>query len=163
MIARLFPHPVISFLVVVLWLVVVSSFTLGSLVMAGIVAVAIPILVRDFWTERPAMRRPLAALRLFVRVIADIVVANIEVARLVLGPVGRLQPAFVTVPLELESPYVATILGSIVSLTPGTVSIDLDPDSRTLFVHALNAPDEAALIAQIKQRYEAPLKEIFGC
>jgi multicomponent K+:H+ antiporter subunit E len=163
MIARLLPQPVISFLIIILWLAVVSSFTVGSLVMATIVAVAIPLLVQGFWTDRPAMRRPLLALKLFVRVIADIVMANIEVARLVLGPIDRLHPAFITVPMDLESPYVATILGSIVSLTPGTVSVDIDVQARTLFVHALNAPDEAALIAQIKSRYEAPLKEIFGC
>lgn len=163
MMARLLPQPVISVLIIVLWLAVVSSFTLGSLVMATIVAVAIPLLVQGFWTDRPAMRRPLSALLLFGRVLADIVMANIEVARLVLGPIHRLHPAFITVPLDLESPYVATILGSIVSLTPGTVSVDIDPEARTLFVHALNAPDEAALVRSIKSRYEAPLKEIFGC
>jgi multicomponent K+:H+ antiporter subunit E len=50
-----------------------------------------------------------------------------------------------------------------VSLTPGTVSIDIDRATRMLRVHALNVADEAELIATIKRRYEAPLKEVFGC
>ena len=67
------------------------------------------------------------------------------------------------VPLDLRDPFVATILASIVSLTPGTVSIDVDQTRWVLCLHALDAPDSVALIHDIKQRYEAPLKEIFAC
>jgi multicomponent K+:H+ antiporter subunit E len=82
---------------------------------------------------------------------------------LVLGPLDRLDPAFVEVPLDLDDPFIATLLGSIVSLTPGTVSIEVDHDRRLLHVHALDVDDPATLIATIKARYEAPLKEIFRC
>jgi multicomponent K+:H+ antiporter subunit E len=58
---------------------------------------------------------------------------------------------------------VATILGSIITLTPGTVSIDIDRERRILHVHALDVEDTAGLVSEIKTRYEAPLKEIFGC
>jgi multicomponent K+:H+ antiporter subunit E len=54
-------------------------------------------------------------------------------------------------------------LGSIITLTPGTVSIDIDRERRILRVHALDVEDTAALVSEIKTRYEAPLKEIFGC
>lgn len=161
--AGLLPHPVMTLLITFLWVVVVSRFTLGSLVMGLMVGLAIPLLVRGFWTERPVMRRPLLALALLARVLLDIVVANIEVARLVLGPTARLRPAHLELPLALSSPYVATILASIISLTPGTVSVDIDMEGQRLLVHALNAPDPEATIATIKRRYEAPLKEIFGC
>ena len=56
-----------------------------------------------------------------------------------------------------------SMLVCVVSLTPGSVSADLSADRRTLLVHALDVPDEAALIAEIKSRYEAPLKEVFPC
>ena len=57
----------------------------------------------------------------------------------------------------------ATLLGSIVSLTPGTVSIDVDQKHWVLLVHALDAPDPQALIDEVKGRYEAAIKEIFAC
>ena len=94
---------------------------------------------------------------------ADIVVANIQVARQVLGPLERIRPGFVEVPLDLEDAFVATLLAGIVTLTPGTVSIEVDMERKLLNVHALDVPDAAALIAEIKTRYEVPLKEIFGC
>jgi len=107
------------------------------------------------------------AVRLIVRVLADIISANITVARQVLGPPDRLRPAFFHVPLSLDDPFVATLFGGIISLTPGTVTIDIETDAdgkpQRLFVHGLDVPDSAATIAEVKARYEAPLKEIFGC
>jgi multicomponent K+:H+ antiporter subunit E len=58
---------------------------------------------------------------------------------------------------------VATLLGSIVSLTPGTVSVEIERERKVLLVHALDADDPPGLIATIKSRYEAPLKEVFRC
>jgi multicomponent K+:H+ antiporter subunit E len=94
-------------------------------------------------------------------VLWDILLANVTVARLILGPQRRLQPALVELPLDLDDKFALTILANTISLTPGTVSASLSADRRTLLVHALNVHDEAALIAEIKTRYEAPLMEIF--
>jgi acetyl-CoA acetyltransferase len=76
---------------------------------------------------------------------------------------AKLRPAFVEIPLELEDDLALTMLASIVSLTPGTVSADLSDDRKTLLVHGLDVADEAQLILDIKQRYEAPLIEVFTC
>jgi multicomponent K+:H+ antiporter subunit E len=160
---RIFPLPVTSLLVLGLWLILVGTYTAGSLVMGAIVAVLVPLWSARFWPDRPLLRKPLKALGLFLLVCRDIVAANIVVARQVLGPLDRIRPGFVEVPLDLQDPFVATILGGIVTLTPGTVSIDIDMERRVLHVHALDVPDHAALIAGIKARYESPLKEIFGC
>jgi multicomponent K+:H+ antiporter subunit E len=163
MIRRLMPQPLMTFLVAMLWIITVSRYTPGSLVMGLLVGLAVPWLTQRFWVDPPLLRRPALALRLLGRVLVDIAVANIEVARLVLGPIGRLRPAFVTVPLAVSNPHVATMLASIVSLTPGTVSVDIDLEAGTLFVHGLDVADPEALTQAIKARYEAPLKEIFGC
>jgi len=79
------------------------------------------------------------------------------------GPAERLRPEFLEVPLDLRDPFLATLLGSIVSLTPGTVSIDIDRERWVLLVHALHVDDAAAAIAAIKTRYEAPIRRVFGC
>jgi multicomponent K+:H+ antiporter subunit E len=65
------------------------------------------------------------------------------------------------VPLEIRAPEAITTLASTITLTPGTVSSDLSDDGRSLLVHCLDAPDGDEVVAQIKQRYEARLKEIF--
>ena len=79
------------------------------------------------------------------------------------GRVGELRPAFVEVPIELDNELAISILVSVVSMTPGSLAADLSQDRRTLLVHGLDVPDAQAMIEEIKQRYEAPLKEIFPC
>ncbi|MBS3962226.1 MAG: Na+/H+ antiporter subunit E [Sandarakinorhabdus sp.] len=160
---RILPQPFVSLAVLGLWLVIVSSFTLGSLLLGTILAVLIPIFTQRFWPNRPLVKRPVAAIGLFALVCWDIVNANWQVARLVLGPIRRIHPRFFDVPIDLDDPFVATLLASIISLTPGTVSVDIDMDARVIHVHGLSVDDEAAAIRTIKARYEAPLKEIFQC
>ncbi len=164
---RYLPQPVITCLIILLWLLLTPSPGPGSLLLALALGLVIPHATRRFWPDPPRLRRPALALRLLLRVLVDIVVANITVARQVLGPPARLRPALFHVPLALEQPFVAALLGSIISLTPGTVTIDIETDAHgtplRLLVHGLDVPDEARAIAQIKARYEAPLQEIFGC
>jgi len=94
-------------------------------------------------------------------VLLDIVLANFEVARRILGPEAALRPRFVWLPLDIRDPYGIAALAGIITLTPGTVSSDLSADRQYLLVHAFNCDDPAALVASIKQRYERPLMEIF--
>ncbi|HEY9239885.1 MAG TPA: Na+/H+ antiporter subunit E, partial [Burkholderiaceae bacterium] len=72
------------------------------------------------------------------------------------------RPAWVRVPLVLDDPVAITLLATIITTTPGTVSCVVDEGRREIVVHALDCDDAAAMAAQIKQRYEAPLKEILG-
>lgn len=161
--SQVLPLPFTSLAILGLWLVLAGSYSVGSLVMGGLVALLVPLWTVRFWPDRPVLRKPLKAFAFFLMVCRDIVAANVVVARQVLGPLRNISPGFVEIPLDLEDPFVATILGGIVTLTPGTVSIDIDMDRRILHVHALDVPDPAALIAEIKSRYESPLKEMFGC
>ena len=163
MIRRLLPQPVMGLLIFGLWLILAEAPGVGQVLIALALAVGLPLAARGFWPDPPRMRSPGAGLRLAGVVLADIVAANVEVARQVVGPVERLRPGFLEVPLDIADPFVATVLGSIVSLTPGTVSAEIERDRDVLLVHALHVEDAGAAVARIKGRYEAPLKEVFGC
>jgi multicomponent K+:H+ antiporter subunit E len=157
------PHPLLSLLLLLLWLLLNNSISPGHLVLGGLLAILIPLFTRRFWPEPATVRRPGLALRLAGIVLWDILVANLRVALLIVGPRQHIRPQFVWVPLDTQGEVAVTVLASVVSLTPGTVSADLDPDRRHLLVHALSEEDAAALVRQIKTRYEAPIKEIFAC
>lgn len=157
------PHPVLSLFLFVAWLLLAAELSAAHILLALILASVIPFLCRSFLYGIPSLRNPSAAARLLLLVTYDIVLANIAVARLILGPPGRLKPIFVEVPLELTQPMSISLLASIITMTPGTVSADLSEGNRTLLVHALDCDDPAGLVAEIKQRYEKPLLEIFGC
>jgi multicomponent K+:H+ antiporter subunit E len=157
------PHPVSSLALWIIWLMFNNTVDPAHIVLGGILGISIPWITRVFWPEHLRLSNPLIALRLFFIVLYDIVIANIAVARLILGPVSALRPAFFELPLQIQSPYAISALASIITLTPGTVSSRLSEDRRMLLVHTLDVEDVDAMIADIKQRYEAPLKEIFEC
>lgn len=159
---RWLPHPLLTLTLILLWIFLVNEVGPGHLLLGALLGVLIPKLTAAFWPERPRLRRPLLLGRYLVRVLSDILLANVQVARRVLGPMHTLRPAFVEVPLELSNDLAITLLANTVSLTPGSVSADISADRRTLLVHVMDAPDPDALVGQIKGRYEAPLKEILG-
>lgn len=163
MIRRLFPHPYLSAMLVAVWMMLVNRFAWGSLVFAIILSIAIPALTEPYWPDRAKLRHPFKILRYVLLVIWDIVVANVQVALIVLfKPKRDLQPAWITIPLDLRSPEAITVLAGTITLTPGTVSADLSQDGHALLVHCLHAPDPESVIDEIKSRYETRLKEIFG-
>lgn len=168
------PTPFLSLLLFLVWLLLNNSVSAGHILLAVILAIVIPLATSPFRTKQPLIIKPGLALRHLMLVLYDIITANVEVALLILGPTKRLTPGFVKVPLDLTQSMPITILASTVSLTPGTVSAEVypwheslkegeKPEQRFLLIHVLNLTDEQALINTIKQRYEAPLKEIFQC
>lgn len=161
--SRLLPMPVQSLLLFLVWLLMNNTLETGHIVLAAVLAFIIPLAVNRLQHPQPTIQKPLLALRYFMLVLMDIVIANMQVAVLILGPLKKMQPGFVAVPLDITQKLPITLLASTVSLTPGTVSCDVSEDHCWLYVHALNLVDEQELIASIKTRYEAPLKEIFGC
>lgn len=162
MIRRLFPHPFLSALLILIWMMLVNRFAWGSLVFAVFLGVVIPAITAPYWPDRARIHGVGKILRYILIVLYDIIVANIAVAKIVLFvPNRRLQPCWLTVPLRLTSPEAITLLAGTITLTPGTVSSDLSEDGRYLLVHCLHAPDPEAVLNDIKTRYEARLLEIF--
>lgn len=162
---RLLPYPLTSAVLVAGWLLL-ADFSAAHLLLAVLVGVLLPRFTQRFVGEALGSARGWRGLaraaRFALVVFWDIIVANLVVARLILGPPGRLRPTYVEVPIALEQPLAISLLASIVSMTPGTVSSDLSDDRRRLLVHVLDTSDPAALVEQIKSRYETPLAEIFA-
>lgn len=163
MIKRLLPHPALAGTLLVAWLLLMDSAAPGVILLGLMLALVISRWSAEFWPEQVSFRRPGLLLRFVPLVLWDILVANIVVAKLILGANRKLRPAFLVIPVDLESSHAITTFASIITLTPGTVSSELSEDRRTLYVHALDSADPQADIAGIKQRYEQPLKEIFEC
>jgi multicomponent K+:H+ antiporter subunit E len=160
---RFWPHPWLSLFLFAVWQLIRNDLSAATLVTGALLAWGIPLLTSRFWPNPPRLKRPLVLLRLTGRVLGDIFVANFQVARVILGPVNKLRPAFVEYPLALTDPFAISVLASIISLTPGTVTTDISPDSKSLLIHALDVEDEQALIRTIQTRYEQPLSEVFLC
>ena len=160
---RLLPHPLLSLVLWATWLELNNSLAPAQILLGGLLAWVLPLnVMRLTDVAWPKLHRPDLVLKLALTVLYDIVIANIEVARRVLGPESAIRPGFVWVPLDLTDDWAITALAGIVTMTPGTLTADVAVDRSYLLVHAFHVDDAAAIVASIKTRYEAPLKRIYG-
>lgn len=159
---RWLPHPWLTLMLVLLWMLLLNDFSLGGLLLGILLGVVISHLTSQFWPERPPIKSFRKAFSYLVLVAWDVVVANLQVTRIILfRRADALDVRWVVLPLELRSPEAISVLAGTITMTPGTVSCDLSADGRSLLVHCLDAPDAEEAVRAMKDRYEARLKEIF--
>lgn len=159
----LVPHPSLTLLLAVTWILLQNRVTPGMVVFGIILAIIIPRLTSIWWPDAPKGVR-LGKLGVYGLIMLwDILVANLQVAWVVLTvPNARLRPAWIVIPLELKQPEAITMLAGTITLTPGTVSADLSDEGHSLLVHVLHTDDPDAVRDEIKTRYERRLMEVFA-
>lgn len=159
----LFPHPLVTLLLTVVWTILQNDISAGMIVFGLILGIIIPRGTSVWWPDTPQGFHSTRMISYSLLVIWDIMVANVQVAWIVLTrPNSKLRPAWIVVPLELREPEAITILAGTITLTPGTVSADLSDAGHSLLVHVLDTDNPDSVRDDIKQRYERRLLEIFA-
>jgi multicomponent K+:H+ antiporter subunit E len=161
-VSRWLPHPVLALGLLIIWLLLNQSLAPGQIVLGTLVAVAASGAMAALQPDRVRIRSWRAVLRLAGAVVADIGRSNIAVGLLVLFPGRRDRVSgFVRMPLDISNRYALTVLGCLITATPGTAWVQYDRGAGTLLVHVLDLVDEEEWIRLIKSRYECLLLEIF--
>lgn len=161
------PRPWTALWLWLAWLLLNQTLAAGHLLLGAVLALVLsrwPAAPADDGASSgraPAGRRAKVAARLAWIVLHDIVVANLQVAKLILGPREAIRPGFVWVPLDVRRPRSISLFAGIITMTPGTLSAELSDDHRHLLVHGLRVEDPDALVAELKSRYETPIRELF--
>lgn len=162
MIKRWIPSPPLSLALFVVWLLLNQSLDAGTLLLAALLAIVVPLMTRRLRPATVRMRRPGTALRLAGAATFDMLHSALAVGRRLLTRRNAdMAPRFVQIPLDLRDPNALAALSMICCLTPGTAWGELSLDRSTLLLHVFDLEDEAAFIAMVKNRYERPLMEIF--
>ncbi|SIO45165.1 multisubunit potassium/proton antiporter, PhaE subunit [Rhodovulum sp. ES.010] len=162
MLQRVFPHPILSVTLTLVWLGLANKVTPGNLVLGAVLGTVVPLVTAAYWPNRPRLRRPLKIAEYALVVLWDIVVANIEVARIIVFKRNAdIRSRWIPVPLDLTSAEAISVLAGTITMTPGTVSTMLSADGGAILVHCLHADDPDEVRDTIKARYETRLKEIF--
>lgn len=160
---RFLPHPLLTLMLITLWMALVNGFSVGGLLVGTVLGLLIPIYTAHFWPNRPRIRRPWKLLSFIVLLVFDVIVANLQVAFLILFRSSKkLRSRWIVVPLDVCSAEGIAALASTITLTPGTVSSDLSADGKSLLVHCLDVKSEEEMIHRIKVRYESRIKAILS-
>ena len=150
------------FLVLALsWVAFTGEVSLGNLLEGAVLAALLLALLRFRPGRGFRLSKVPKALGLLLYFLKELLLANAAVARSVLSPASSLSPGIVAVPLDLTSDAGITTLANLITLTPGTLSLDVSGDRRTLFVHALQVGDPEAFRRGVKEGFERRVKEVF--
>lgn len=158
---RLLPSIPLSITVFLFWLLMGEDYGPSSVVMGLLLAWLMPLLASRLEREFARLGKLSILFRFSGVVLWDILIANLTVARQVLGSQEKIESHFFWIPLDLTNIHGISALTSVITLTPGTVSAELSDDRKFLLIHCLSSKDPQALALEIKQRYEAPLREVF--
>lgn len=107
------------------------------------------------------LRRSIKIAALAWLFLVELVVSAVKVSLLALSPRLRLRPAIVAYPLTVTSDAEITLLANLITLTPGTLSVDVSEDRKTLFIHAIDVADGEELIGAIAGGFETKVLEVF--
>ncbi|MGD9867422.1 MAG: Na+/H+ antiporter subunit E [Hyphomicrobiales bacterium] len=159
--SRLLPYPILTAALLVMWLLL-TSLSLGQFLLGGLVALTASRAMTALEPSKPRIRNWRLIPKLAAHVALDIVRSNIAVFSIIIqGRRRERVSGFVAIPLDLRDPTGLAVLSCIVTSTPGTAWVEYDPASGILLIHVLDLIDKDAWVTLIRNRYEAPLMEIF--
>lgn len=150
----------INVLLAVLWMFLQNEYTAVNFISGYIIGILILFIIRRFLKFDFYLKRFWAIIKLIYLFIVELIKANIDVVKVVLKPKQDHQPGIVAVRTQLESNFEISILAALITLTPGTISMDFSQDSKTIYVHSIDVPDKEAMIKDIQGSFEKAIMEV---
>src|SRR5690606_4272250 len=139
----------INILLALVWTAVTGSFTLINLVFGFVLGGIALYLIREQVGSLGYFRRGFKLIVLALLFLYELVLSALKVAILVLSPRMDLKPGIFAYPLKVDRDFEITLLANLITLTPGTLSVDVSEDRKLLYVHAIDCSDPEALCADI--------------
>lgn len=152
---------VLNLALAVVWAAMIEPFSPLNLLLGWVIGYAVLSLVsRSMGVKSVYVTKVRIAVLFFLFFIAELVKANARVAYYTLSPLSRMRPGIVAIPLEEMSDLEMTSLANLITLTPGTLSVDVTDDRRTLFVHFMHVEDAERARREVKEGFEARVLEL---
>jgi multicomponent Na+:H+ antiporter subunit E len=127
----------------------------GEFLIGLLVGLPVAFAIRRYYADELAVDQSIrvvpAALAYVVTFLWELLTANVDVAYRVLAPSLPIDPEVVAVPLRVESDVAITTIANSITLTPGTLTMDHDAETNTLYVHAIAAKDRESVLAPIRR------------
>ncbi|MFJ7738156.1 Na+/H+ antiporter subunit E [Lysinibacillus sp. NPDC097287] len=150
----------LNFILAFVWMFLSSNFTAAGFIVGFILGVIIIIIMQRFFTSRLYLARVWAIIKLSLLFLKELILANIQVLKVVLKPQLNMQPAFFAYPTVLTQDWEITLLSNLITLTPGTVVVHVSDDAKTLYVHAIDIGDVDEAVTAIRDSFEKAILEV---
>lgn len=145
-----------------MWMFIKVSYDLSSFIKGYIFGLIILFVFRRFFTSRFYLSRVYAAIKLTLIFLKELVLSNIAVLKVILKPKLDMRPGIFAFETVLTKDWEITVLSSLITLTPGTLVIDVSDDNKTLYIHAMDISDVDDAVKSIKESFEKAILEVSG-
>ncbi len=149
-----------NILLAIAWMMLVGEITAGTFTAGMVVAYLILWFSRSAWGESRYFSKIPLVIMFVLYFLKELLIANLKVAFDIVTPKDYMEPGVIAVPLDVETDIEITLFANFVTLTPGTLSIDVSPDRKTLYVHALYVKDAEQFRNELKNGLEKRLIEV---
>ncbi|WP_438312169.1 Na+/H+ antiporter subunit E [Sporosarcina sp. FA9] len=150
----------LNFFIALVWMFMSSSINPTTFVIGYLIGFLLIFMMRRFFKDRIYTVRLWAAFKLMLLFFRELTLSNISVLLLVIKPKLNIKPMIFALPTELEHDWEITLLSSLITLTPGTIVINVSDDQNTLYIHAIHVDDVDEAIDSIKNTFEKAIKEV---
>lgn len=150
-----------NILLALAWGAVTGSFSEVNLAFGFVLAFGALYLIREQVGTAAYYQRIGKAVGLAATFVYELILSAWRVATIVMRPKIELEPGIIAFPLTVDTDFEITMLANLITLTPGTLSVDVSEDRKTLFIHCIDVPDPQATIDDIKNGFERKIMEAF--
>jgi multicomponent Na+:H+ antiporter subunit E len=149
---------------VILWAAITANFSTPNLLLGAVVAIGALAFLRRSFSQPLRWGKLRAIVSLAMSFQFELLVSAFRVAKIVLTPNLKtvLRPAIVAFPLSVKSDAEIATLANLITLTPGTLSVDVSEDRSVLYVHVLSFSSKDQFIAELAGGFERQVREVFA-
>lgn len=151
----------VNLLLALVWMFLTGSLTANSLVEGFIIGYLVLWLASPLFGPTTYFRKFRQTVLFILFFLQELVIATFRVVRVVIAPGLNVRPAIIAVPLDVQSDLGITLLANLVTLTPGSLSLDISSDRKVLYVHVMHVEDVEKSRAEIKQGFERRVRALF--
>lgn len=143
-----------------IWLAVTGTFSFENFVFGFVLSFVLMWLITTNRREEKYFSRIPKLISFIGFFLYELIKANVQVAYDVITPKYYMKPGIIRIPLEAKTDLEITLLANLITLTPGTLSLDVSDDRTVLYVHAMYVNDREKFIDEIKNGFERRLLDI---
>lgn len=151
----------INIMLSVAWAALLGEFSTVNMIAGFVFGYFMLWLMQSIWGTTNYSKKLWRIIVFVLYFLKELVIANLRVAYSVLAPNSQMQPGIAAIPLDIESDAEITMLANLITLTPGTLSLDVSDDRKVLYVHGMHIYDLEEFKQEIKNGFERTVREVF--
>lgn len=157
-ISRIIFHITLAFI----WCMMHNNFHLATFIVGYLLAWTSTTMFKVISAYKPYRMNVWEGIKLLFVFLKEMIIANLQIAYIIITPSMNIRPGLIEYPLDIRNDGAIVLLANMISLTPGTLSVDISPDRKFIYVHAMVMETPDQLKSQIKNRFERRIQRMLG-